>query len=127
VDHVWVLGEDGGTGVRDFPGNYSQYRDARSEEAKARQRAHALTASKKPATLEIKGDYTQRLSYKEKLEFEGLEAAIAALERKRDDLNGQLQCESNHERLQELGLAIGEITAKLDEAEMRWLELSERA
>ena len=127
VDHVWVLGEDGGTGVLDFPGNYSQYRDARSEEAKASQRAHALTASKKPATLEIKGDYTQRLSYKEKLEFEGLEAAIAALERKRDDLNGQLQRESNHERLQELGLALGEVTAKLDEAEMRWLELSERA
>lgn len=127
VDHVWVLGEDGRAAVRDFPGNYSQYRTARAEEAKASQRANALSTPKKAASQEIKGDYTQRLSYKEKLEFEGLEAAIAELESERDELNRQLQREANHERLQELGVALGDVSAKLDEAEMRWLELSERA
>ena len=56
VDHVWVLGEDGQTSVRDYPGNYSQYRAMRSEEAK---RAHASQAASKrdtpaPEVVEIK-------------------------------------------------------------------------
>ena len=39
VDHVWVLGEDGQTTVRDYPGNYSQYRAIRAEEMQRRQAA----------------------------------------------------------------------------------------
>ena len=68
VDHVWVLGEDGKTSVRDCPGNYSQYRAMRSEETKL---ARALDASSSKgetptARVEIKGDYSERLSYKGK-------------------------------------------------------------
>ena len=81
VDHVWVLGEDGQTSVRDYPGNYSQYRAMRSEEAK---RAHASQAASKrdtpaPEAVEIKGDYSARLSYKERLEFDTLEKDLPLL------------------------------------------------
>jgi ATP-binding cassette subfamily F protein uup len=129
VDHVWVLGEDGQLAVRDFPGNYTQYRAQRSAEQKQAQVAasaekSAEVAANKPT---IKGDYSERLSYKERLEYDGLEAQIAALEQRRDELSAKLQTELDHEKLRELGEKLGAVTSELDASEMRWLELSERA
>ena len=129
VDHVWVLGEDGQTSVRDYPGNYSQYRAMRSEEAK---RAHAVQADSKretpaPQAVEIKGDYSARLSYKERLEFETLEKDLPLLESRRDELQAALLAESDHQKMQSLGEELGHLSEQIDLAEMRWLELSERA
>ena len=129
VDHVWVLGEDGQTSVRDYPGNYSQYRAMRSEEAK---RAHAAQAASKrdvpaPVAVEIKGDYSARLSYKERLEFETLEKDLPKLEARRDELQSALLAETDHQKMQSLGEELGQLSEQIDLAEMRWLELSERA
>jgi len=129
VDHVWVLGEDGQTSVRDYPGNYSQYRVMRSEEAK---RAHAAQAATKrdtpaPVAVEIKGDYSARLSYKERLEFETLEKDLPQLETRRDELQADLLAETDHQKMQSLGEKLGHLSEQIDLAEMRWLELSERA
>ena len=129
VDHVWVLGEDGQTSVRDYPGNYSQYRAMRSEEAK---RAHAAQAASKretpaPEAVEIKGDYSERLSYKERLEFETLEKDLPQLESRRDELQAALLAETDHQKMQSLGEELGHLSEQIDLAEMRWLELSERA
>ena len=129
VDHVWVLGEDGQTSVRDYPGNHSQYRAIRSEEAK---RAHAAQAASKretpaPEAVEIKGDYSARLSYKERLEFETLEKDLPLFESRRDELQAALLAESDHEKMQSLGEELGQLSEQIDLAEMRWLELSERA
>ena len=129
VDHVWVLGEDGQTSVRDYPGNYSQYRAMRSEEAK---RAHAAQAASKretpaPEAVEIKGDYSARLSYKERLEFETLEKDLPQLESRRDELQAALLAETDHQKMQSLGEELGHLSEQIDLAEMRWLELSERA
>ena len=129
VDHVWVLGEDGQTSVRDYPGNYSQYRAMRSEEAK---RAHAAQAASKrdvpaPEAVEIKGDYSARLSYKERLEFETLEKDLPKLEARRDELQSALLAETDHHKMQSLGEELGQLSEQIDLAEMRWLELSERA
>ncbi|MGB1577353.1 MAG: ABC-F family ATP-binding cassette domain-containing protein [Flavobacteriales bacterium] len=129
VDRVWVLGEDGQLAVRDFPGNYTQYRAQRSAEQKEAQAAasaekSAKSAENKPA---IKGDYSERLSYKERLEYDGLEAQIAQLEQRRDELSAQLQTELDHEKMRDLGEHLGSVSSQLDAAEMRWLELSERA
>ena len=129
VDHVWVLGEDGQTSVRDYPGNYSQYRAMRSEDAK---RAHAAQAASKrdvpaPEAVEIKGDYSARLSYKERLEFETLEKDLPKLEARRDELQSALLAETDHQKMQSLGEELGQLSEQIDLAEMRWLELSERA
>ncbi len=129
VDHVWVLGEDGKTSVRDCPGNYSQYRAMRSEETKV---ARALDASSSKgetptARVEIKGDYSERLSYKEKLEFERLEKELPSMEARRTALQADLMQESDHQKMQAMGEELGKLSAQIDEAEMRWLELSERA
>ena len=129
VDHVWVLGEDGQTAVRDYPGNYTQYREQRADDARQAQAAQAAQKRESVAHVApaVKGDYTARLSYKEKLEFEQLEKAIPLLEQRRDELQSQLLTETDHVKMQELGIVLGEVTSELDEAEMRWLELSERA
>ena len=129
VDHVWVVGEDGKTTVRDYPGNYSQYRAMRSTEAQLQQAAQAekKRLAQTPQDVEIKGDYSERLSYKERLEFDALEQRIPELEAERDKLQSTLLNEQDHVRMAELGEQLGKVTADIDAAEMRWLELSERA
>ncbi len=128
VEHIWVLGEDGQTTIRDYPGNYTQYRLAREEAVRDAQRASAAAA--KPASdaaPEVKNDYTQRLSYKEKFEFEQLPGRIDELEAEKAELTSQLESTNDHERILEISSRLTEVVSALDEAEMRWLELSERA
>jgi ATP-binding cassette subfamily F protein uup len=68
----------------------------------------------------------RRLSYKEKREFDLLEKEIAKLTEEKDSVNKKLNSSSTpFEELQELSVRIGEITKRLDEKELRWLELSE--
>ena len=130
VDHVWALGEDKKNfEIKDYPGNYTQYRLA----VKDAQRSLKITqeakvvGSKKGGNVTVKGDYSKRLSYKEKLEFEGLEPKMAELESKRDELAAKLESCSDHDELMELGEELGMISEELETSEMRWLELSERA
>ena len=91
--------------------------------------ATASAASKiaKENSSEVKGNYTEKLSYKEKFEYEALGPKITALETKRDLLASELESCNAHEDLIRLGEKLGEITEELDASEMRWLELSERA
>ena len=123
VEHVWALGESEDGGIMDYPGNYTQYRLAREENLKKK-----LSASKpKAKPKEVKGDYSERLSFKEKYEFEQLGPKIEKLEAKRDELSAILESNPSHEELIKVGEELGVITAQLDEAEMRWIELAERA
>ena len=75
----------------------------------------------------IKGDYSERLSYKERLEFDTLEKDLPQLEARRDELQTEMLAESDHGKMKALGEALGKLTEKIDAAELRWLELSERA
>lgn len=130
VDHVWALGEDKkNLEIKDYPGNYTQYRLAVKDAQLARKIAQEAKAaeSKKDENVAVKGDYSKRLSYKEKLEFEGLEPKMAELESKRDELAAKLESCSNHDELMKLGEELGKISEELETSEMRWLELSERA
>ncbi len=129
VDHIWVLGEDIENTIRDYPGNYSQYRAARKIEVKQINARQSVSESISPAptSLAIKGDYSIRLSYKERLEFDTLEKDLPQLEARRDELQTEMLAESDHGKMKALGEALGELTEKIDAAELRWLELSERA
>ncbi|MGN6416216.1 MAG: ABC-F family ATP-binding cassette domain-containing protein [Pseudobacter sp.] len=122
VDHLFVFDGDGV--VRDFPGNYSQYRlSKKEEEQKEAPPKAAEIKQEKPAA---KPEEKKRLSFKEKREFETLEKEIAALGQEKDAVNEKLNSGSvPFDELQQLSLRIGEITALLDEKELRWLELSE--
>jgi len=126
VEHIWVLGESGQTTIRDYPGNYTQYRLAYEEAQREAQR----TAPPKPTATEaptVKNDYSQRLSFKEKYEFEQLGPAIEALEAEKAALTSELEQSNDHERIMEISARLTDVVSELDASEMRWLELSERA
>ena len=126
---------DGAGGVRDFPGNYTQYRTAADAEdrAAAAQRAAQAKADAEAAKAEgtaqaPKGDYSQRLSYNEKREYEGLEDVIAGLEDRKSTLETALSDpELGHEDMTRLATELGEVTADIEAKTERWIELDERA
>jgi ABC transport system ATP-binding/permease protein len=119
VDHLFVFEGDGL--IRDFPGNYSQYRDSLKEEESAEPEKTPLKETLVPVASAKK-----KLSYKEQREFEALEKEIPALEKEKQEIYTRLQTEGlPYEELQKLTERIGTITRQIDEKELRWLELSE--
>jgi ATP-binding cassette subfamily F protein uup len=120
VDHLLVLEGDGV--IRDFPGNYSQYRDSLKE-----QETGEITPKEpaKPAAAPTPSSRRQ-LTYKEKREFEGLEQEIARLSLEKREVTEKLNSGAvPFDQLQQLSIRIGEISQLLDDKELRWLELSE--
>jgi ATP-binding cassette subfamily F protein uup len=128
VEHIWVLGTR--NEVRSFPGNYSQYRLALADEKRQAQEqrdADQTDAGSSAAPSPPKNDYSKRLSFKEKFEFEQLEGKMAELEKKKEALTEKLYANPDPAELQALGEELHQVTTALEEAENRWLELSERA
>jgi ATP-binding cassette subfamily F protein uup len=127
VDHLLVL--EGNGIIRDFPGNYSQYRDwLKDNNAKdAFPNEEPLSIPKTAAPAKTAAPKKQ-LSYKEKKEFESLEHEIARLTLEKQTITGQLNSgDAPFDELQRLSIRIGEIGQLLDDKELRWLELSEIA
>lgn len=122
VDHLLVFEGDGN--IRDFPGNYSQYRIwLKDEEA----REIPLMKTYEPVVSAALPDMGKRkLSYKEKREFEDLQNDIKNLEIEKTTIQTALNSGNlPFEELQKLSVRIGTITGLIDEKEMRWLELSD--
>ena len=129
VDHLLVFKGNGE--LKDFPGNYTDYREwketqeqkAKSEQAeKAKQDNKKTTAEKRNTSDNTR----RRLSFKEKKELEQLEMEIAALEEEKKTIETNL-C-SGTLSIEELTLQskrLPEINESLDEKTLRWLELSE--
>ena len=126
VDHIFVFHGEGH--VQDFPGNYTQYR-LEAKEAYP----HPLPEGKglKGESLEVKGTKTKteqkrRLSFKEKRELEELEKQMPQLEEEKAQLEALLSGgATNPDDIAKASARYKEVQDTLDEAEMRWLELSE--
>lgn len=152
VDHLFVFEGEGL--VRDFPGNYTEYREKKEqEEKKIGKEAKANQQQKEPLPTSPEGRGTnaqdkvgglagsssslpnigkgrlggaKKLSFKEKFEFEELEKDIAALESEKAKLTEQLNSSTdNHADIVTWTGQIGNILTELDEKTLRWLELSE--
>ena len=124
VDHLLVFEGEGQ--IRDFPGNYSQYREweKKQEEEKTEKAARVPQPKESPSDKPTTGK--KRFSYKEKREFETLEKEIPKLEQSKAAIESELaQSGIPFERLQQLTSQLVEINASLEQMEMRWLELSE--
>ncbi|MEM6297451.1 MAG: ABC-F family ATP-binding cassette domain-containing protein, partial [Bacteroidota bacterium] len=121
VEHLFVFEGEGK--IRDFPGNYSDYKsevlDVSSTENKK--------VEKEPSEKVEKVKETKtKLSFKEKREFEALENEIADLEERKAEITQQMSStEADFEQLQAWGEELEQLTETLEEKEMRWLELSE--
>jgi ABC transport system ATP-binding/permease protein len=120
VDHLFVF--EGNGVIRDFPGNYSQYR-----EEEKRDETEDEPEKKPVKNIETeKKEEKRRLSFKEQREYETLQKEIASLESERTKLMEDLSSDgTSYEKLQQAGQRIEEINFLIDEKELRWLELSE--
>lgn len=127
VDHLLVFHGDGV--VKDFPGNYSEYREWASLREKEEQEAKSAAKSAAPSAGKANtwgGEKKRRLSFKEKQELASLEEAIAALEAEKKSIEDAL-CSGtlSVDELTEKSKRLPAIDEELDEKGMRWLELSE--
>jgi ATP-binding cassette subfamily F protein uup len=123
VDHLFVFEGDGI--IKDFPGNYSQYRMWKKEQEMNLE--NELISKNKEQSLPNKTTNKKRQpSYKEKKEFEVLEKEIADLTKEKITITEKLNNGNiPFPELQQLSERIVEVTRTLDEKEMRWLQLSE--
>lgn len=121
VDHLLVFNGQGD--IRDFPGNYSNYRDWKSTQEQNEKEAAKPKEEKKQR---IRTDEKRRMSFKEKREFEELEKEIATLEEEKKTVEEALCSGSlSVDELTEKSKRLPVITDLIDEKTMRWLELSE--
>jgi ATP-binding cassette subfamily F protein uup len=130
VDHLFVFEGEGK--IRDFHAPYTIYREVQKEEE--RRQKEADSAAKKAAKPKViaKGkddsNKIKKLSYKEKTEFDNLEKEMDKLNAEKEKIEEALNSGSLiGDILVEKAKRIAEIMDTLDEKEMRWLELSERA
>lgn len=123
VDHLLVFNGQGD--IRDFPGNYTDYREWK--EAKMRQEKKDEKQID-PKTAKVRLNDKRRMSFKERREFEQLELDIAALEAEKAQIEAAL-CSGtlSVEELTDKSKRLPALNDELDEKTMRWLELSELA
>ena len=125
VDHLLVFRGEGE--IKDFPGNYTQFREWESLKPKEQADAKNNAAdNEKKEKREFVGEQRRKKTYKEKCEFERLEKEIAALEKEQKTIeealcSGTLSIDELTEKSKRLPL----VKDELEEKEMRWLELSE--
>ncbi|WP_308246528.1 ABC-F family ATP-binding cassette domain-containing protein [uncultured Prevotella sp.] len=124
VDHLLVFNGEGV--IKDFPGNYTQYREWESLKSKETQNDKKLVDTEKKEKREFVGEQRRKKTYKEKCEFEQLEKDIAKLEQEQKEIEEAL-CSGtlSIDELTEKSKRLPEIKDALEEKEMRWLELSE--
>ena len=126
VDHVFAFNGEGN--IKDFPGNYTQYRDWREEEERTA-RENAEKSTKNAQQKQPPRDTQKRkLTFKERKEYESLETEIMALEEEKAAIE-QAMCSGtlDNDTLLKHSIRIQDVIALIDEKSMRWLELSEFA
>jgi len=133
VDHLLVFNGQGD--IRDFPGNYTQYRewktavdsrkvaDGKQHTADRRSEGRSETVDRRPSTVDNK---SRKKSFKERREFAEVEQCIASLEEEKATIEAAL-CTGTlaADELTEKSIRLSAINDELDEKMMRWLELSE--
>ncbi len=129
VNHTFAF--EGNGVIKDFPGNYSEYREWKAEqEEMKREEEKQANAAKQNANVSVKaktepsGPKT-KLSFKEKHELETLEKEIAELESLKAIYEAQLAQTTEFEKLQEIGAKLKTTSESLDTKGLRWLEIQE--
>ena len=125
VDHLLVFKGQGE--IKDFPGNYTQYR-----EWQALQPKESASAAQKPAKVTTdtrsERETKRKMSFKEKCEFEQLEKDIATLEDEKKQIEDALSSGTlSVDEITQMSKRLPLLNDELDEKSMRWLELSELA
>ena len=131
VDHLLVF--RGNADIKDFPGNYTQYREWKEEQDRLQKEEEAALLAKQNPTPEksnrpANDQKKKKLSFKERKEFEALDAEIPVLEAEKSELETLMSSGTlSTEELLQKGERIAQLVDEIDEKTMRWLELSEWA
>ncbi|MGC5743085.1 ABC-F family ATP-binding cassette domain-containing protein [Chryseobacterium sp. NFX27] len=128
VDHI--LAFEGQGKIRDFIGNFSEYREAKSREDALEKNAVSKPEPVKeivavPEVQQPAVSQKRKMSFKEQRELETIEKEMPELEQQRAKIMDQLNNETDYEKVAKLSAELEAISEKLEEYEMRWLELQE--
>lgn len=121
VDHLFVM--EGNGNIKDFPGNYSEYRQWADERRKLE--AENREEKKNDNKSKPRQEKPRKLTFKERKELEQLTADIDSLTAEKKSLDELFASGETLDNVAELSRRYDELTAELDEKELRWLELSE--
>lgn len=125
VDHTFVFMGDGV--IKDFPGNYSEYRAWKEAHEKEEATVQKQKAESKPAKPRNNNrDKSQKLTFKEKREFEELTESIERLTKEKEELFNLFNSGEQIDDVATKASRFEEVKDLLDETELRWLELSEK-
>lgn len=134
VDHLLVFQGDGE--VKDYPGNYTQYRDAQKKMQKvedSKTKVSVSSANNVSSSISTNGkprlqEKKRRLTFNERKEFEQLEKDIELLEQEKSDIENALSSGTiSVDEITTMSKRLPILNDELDEKSMRWLELSEFA
>ncbi|MBS9525580.1 ABC-F family ATP-binding cassette domain-containing protein [Litoribacter alkaliphilus] len=124
VEHLFVFEGEGK--IKDFPGNYTDFREWEKTEKKAEKESEKSPKQVQTAVVEAPKESKGKASFKEKKEFAEIEKQIDDLNVEKSGLVHQISVGTDdHEQLMEWSNRIQLIDDKLEELELRWLELSE--
>ena len=129
ADHLFVL--DGKGGVKDFPGNYSEFliwnreMEKQKREAEAEAKSATKAASAAP-TQEKRQSRPPKLTYAQKKELEKIDSELPKLNARKAEIEALLSGgESDPQKVADLSAEYQQVQSQVDDMEMRWLELQE--
>jgi len=135
VDHLFAF--EGNGVIRDFPGNYTQYREAVSKGLLSKEDQQIMKSfpdepvksgiTNSSANTAAPAAAVKKRSFKEKFELEALEKEMPQLQAEKKLLEEKMNGNLPYDELQKTADRVSKIITALDEKEMRWLELSEMA
>ena len=128
ADHVLAFEGDGV--IKDFVGNFSEYREAKSQDQNKKTQVEVREVPKKTETVSTASvaaapNTKKKLTFKEQRELEMIDKEIPELEKKRMEILEKLNNESDYEKISVFSADLEKISDRMDELEMRWLELQE--
>lgn len=124
VDHIFVF--EGNGVIKDFPGNYSEYREWKQENDKLKDADKPKEQQKAKASNAEKNRNSNKLTFKERKEFEELTKELDSLNNEKQEIETVFSIGSNTADLDRLAKRYNELKSIIDEKEYRWLELSEK-
>ena len=129
VDHVLAFEGDGK--IKDFVGNFSEYRESRKHETESKKpeaiskAENNINKDDNNSASSIKQTPKKKLSFKEQRELETIDKEMPELEKQRAKILDQLNSKTDYEEISKLSDELQKVSDQLEEMEMRWLELQE--
>jgi ATP-binding cassette subfamily F protein uup len=126
VDHTFAF--EGNGYIKDFPGNYTDYRNWSEEQQREAKIQDKPKAAELPKPVVVQEAPKRKLSFKEKQEFETIEKTMPKLEAEKSELSAKLsEGIQDFDAIAKISTRLEEVVAELEEKELRWLELSDFA